>query len=158
MSTDKDVPNWRLSLSAINNRGLYSSQISKFLGNSLVNQWLGLGTFTVGAQIRSLVKELEFYKLRSVDKKKKKKQQQISTPDSRLRNAETFQFIPTLTQWRKVRDNLMPKQVYCLLYTKECEQLASIQYKKTQDNLPSFHPKKAYHLQANRVQSNLKFT
>ena len=37
-----------------------------------MNQWLGLGTFTVGAQIRSLVKELEFYKLRSVDKKKKK--------------------------------------------------------------------------------------
>ena len=32
------------------------------------------------------------------------------------------------------------------------------QYKKTQDNLPFFHPKKAHHLQANRVQSNLKFT
>ena len=35
-------------------------------------QWLGLGAFTVGAQVQSLVKELRSLKLHGLDKKKKK--------------------------------------------------------------------------------------
>ena len=37
-------------------------------GNSLAVQWLGLGTFTAGDQVQSLVKELSFCKPRSVVK------------------------------------------------------------------------------------------
>ena len=43
------------------------------VGNSLVVQWLGLGTFTARAQVRSLVRELKSCKPCSAAKKKKKK-------------------------------------------------------------------------------------
>ena len=43
----------------------------RVLGNSLAVQWLGLGTFTAGAQVQSLVRELRFHKLCSLKKKKK---------------------------------------------------------------------------------------
>ena len=33
----------------------------QFFGNSLVVQWLGLGTFTVSIQVQSLVGELRTY-------------------------------------------------------------------------------------------------
>ena len=36
-------------------------------------QWLGLGTFTIGAQVRSLIRELRSPKPCSMAKKKKKK-------------------------------------------------------------------------------------
>ena len=36
-------------------------------------QWLGLGAFTVGGQVKSLVKELRSLKLHGLAKKKKKK-------------------------------------------------------------------------------------
>ena len=36
-------------------------------------QWLGLGTFTVGARVESLVRELRSCKPRGVARKKKKK-------------------------------------------------------------------------------------
>ena len=35
-------------------------------------QWLGLGAFTVVAQVQSLVRELRSHKLRGMAKKKKK--------------------------------------------------------------------------------------
>ena len=41
--------------------------------NSLMIQWLGLGAFTVGGQVKSLVKELRSLKLHGLAKKKKKK-------------------------------------------------------------------------------------
>ena len=40
-----------------------------YLGNSLAVQWLGLGTFTAGAQVQSLVRELRSCKLCGVAKK-----------------------------------------------------------------------------------------
>ena len=42
-----------------------------FIGNSLAVQWLGLVTFTAGAQVQSLVGELRSHKLHRVAKKKK---------------------------------------------------------------------------------------
>ena len=42
------------------------------LGNSLVVQWLGLGTFIAGAQVQSLVGELRSHKSCGVAKKGKK--------------------------------------------------------------------------------------
>ena len=43
------------------------------LGNSLVVQWLGYGTFTVVAQVQSLVEELRSHKPHTAAKKKKKR-------------------------------------------------------------------------------------
>ena len=42
-------------------------------GHSLVVQWLGLGVFTAGAWVQSLVRELGSYKVSGVAKKKRKK-------------------------------------------------------------------------------------
>ena len=42
------------------------------IGSSLVVQWLGLGSFTAGAWVQSLVRELRSSKLHCVAKKKKK--------------------------------------------------------------------------------------
>ena len=44
----------------------------KVKGSSLVVQWLGLDSFTVGAWVPSLVRELRFCKWSSTAKKKKK--------------------------------------------------------------------------------------
>ena len=41
-------------------------------GNSLAVQWLGLGAFTAGAQVQSLVGELRSHKLRGTARKKRK--------------------------------------------------------------------------------------
>ena len=41
------------------------------MGNSLVVQWLGLGDFTAGAQVRSLAWELRFCKQGGMAKKTK---------------------------------------------------------------------------------------
>ena len=41
------------------------------IGNSLVDQWLGLGALTSGPQVQTLVSELRFCKLRGTAKKKK---------------------------------------------------------------------------------------
>ena len=46
----------------------------KLRGNSLVVQWLGLSTFTAGAQVQSLVGELRSCKPHGVAKKKKNKE------------------------------------------------------------------------------------
>ena len=52
-----------------------SSTKKRKLGNSLVVQWLGCGTFTGVAQVQSLVGELRSHKpLTAVKKKKKKKE------------------------------------------------------------------------------------
>ena len=52
----------------------FSLNKKKFItGNSLVVQWLGLGTFTAGARVQSLVGKLRSHKLCSTAKKKKKK-------------------------------------------------------------------------------------
>ena len=45
----------------------------EWIGNSLVVQWLGLGTATAMAQVQSLVRELRSYKSCGVAKKKKKR-------------------------------------------------------------------------------------
>ena len=43
-------------------------------------QWLGLGTFTAGAQVQSLVRELRYRKLRgSAKKEKNRKKENAST-------------------------------------------------------------------------------
>ena len=47
------------------------------LGNSLVVQWLGLGTFIAGAWVQSLI-ELRSCKLCSTARKKKKKEKHFS--------------------------------------------------------------------------------
>ena len=44
----------------------------KFLGNSLVVQWLGLGAFTAVPEVQSLIGELISCKLCSVTKNKNK--------------------------------------------------------------------------------------
>ena len=45
----------------------------KISGNSLAVQWLGLGAFTAGVQVQSLIRELRSRKPHHVAKKKKKK-------------------------------------------------------------------------------------
>ena len=47
------------------------SRFKVFSGNSLAVQWLGLSTFTAGAQVRSLVRELSSCKTHVVVKNKK---------------------------------------------------------------------------------------
>ena len=55
-----------------------SSTKKRKLGNSLVVQWLGYGTFTVVAQVQSLVGELRSHKpLTAVKKKKKKERKKV---------------------------------------------------------------------------------
>ena len=44
---------------------------SQSMGNSLAVQWLGLGAFTAGAQVQSLLGELRSCKPRSAAKKKR---------------------------------------------------------------------------------------
>ena len=46
-------------------------------GSSLAGQWLGLGAFTAGTQVQSLVRELRSCKMCSVAKKEKKKKKKI---------------------------------------------------------------------------------
>ena len=54
-------------------------------------QWLGLGAFTAGAQVQSLIRELRSHKLGSVAKKKKKKEakdlnRHLSKDDTQMAN------------------------------------------------------------------------
>ena len=46
------------------------------LGSSLAVQWLGLGAFTAGARVQSLVRELGSRKPRSMAKRKKKRERE----------------------------------------------------------------------------------
>ena len=52
--------------------GLHPDTLKVHWGNSLVVQWLRLGTFTAGALVQSLVGELRSHKLHGVAEKKKK--------------------------------------------------------------------------------------
>ena len=50
----------------------------KHKGNSLAVQWLGLGAFTAGAQVQSLVRELRSHRPHIQSKKKKKIKHRIT--------------------------------------------------------------------------------
>ena len=52
--------------------------------NSLMIQWLGLGAFTVGGQVQSLVRELRSLKLHGLAKKKKKKNSEAYIWESQI--------------------------------------------------------------------------
>ena len=53
-------------------KGHKSTFSKEDVGNSLAVQWLGLGAFSAGTQVRSLVGELKSHKPHSVAKKKKR--------------------------------------------------------------------------------------
>ena len=67
------------------------------LGNSLVVQWLGYGTFTVVAQVQSLVGELRSHKPLTAVKKKKGKKESPCVPV-----ADSFRYLAKLIQYCKV--------------------------------------------------------
>ena len=52
-------------------------------GSSLAGQWLGLGAFTAGTQVQSLVRELRSCKMCSVAKKEKKKKKDLEDKEIR---------------------------------------------------------------------------
>ena len=56
---------------------ILGSYFKKSLGNSLVVQWLELGTFTAGAWVPSLVRDLRSLKLRGAAKNKQTKELKV---------------------------------------------------------------------------------
>ena len=61
-----------------------AEKLQEVTGNSLMIQWLGLGAFTVGGQVKSLVKELRSLKLHGLAKKKKKKSSEAYIWESQI--------------------------------------------------------------------------
>ena len=49
--------------------GSTSTDLRQGLGNSLVSQWLGLSSFSVVAQVQTLIRELRYYKSWGAGKK-----------------------------------------------------------------------------------------
>ena len=100
------------------------------LSNSLVVQWLGLGAFTAGAWVQSLIGELTFYKPHGMAKKRKKKEKRKTCTTSEHHMGEPQSKIPwerqTGHQVQKTLRFVKTKWIPCHYWEPRCFPLSTL--------------------------------